>query len=71
MAEISGILIEESYLCAIMTSLYALEVSSLKMITLLLARGSDAKCPLFYITEAFPQFSVHYDMCMEEVVLLH
>lgn len=64
MAEISDTLIEESYLRAIMTSLHAFEASSLKMVSLLLARRSGFKCSLFYVIETFTYFP-----CMEKVVL--
>lgn len=64
MAEISGILIEESYSSATVTSLYAFEASGLKIISLLLARRSGFKCSLFYIIETFTLFP-----CGEEVVL--
>lgn len=66
MAEISGTLIEESYSCAIMTSLHAFEASSLKIVSLLLARGSGFKCSLFYLIETFTHFP-----CVEKVVLSH
>lgn len=64
MTEVSGILIEESYSCAMMTSLHAFEASGLKMISLLLARRSGFKCSLFYIIETFTHFP-----CGEDVVL--
>lgn len=62
MAEISGILIEESYSCAIMASLHALEASSLKMISLLLARRTGFKCSLFYVIEASTHFPFQFAM---------
>lgn len=64
MGEFSDILIEEAYSCTIMTSLHAFEVSSLKMVSLLLARRTGFKCSLFYIIEIFTHFP-----CGEEGVL--